>query len=77
MINLDKKTIYPENYPSSIYKIGEVSRTDILVDYLSSKEKLDIFTPKKALLRQKNCKLYILLDTIMHIGIIMEPLLGI
>ncbi|OMD97707.1 MULTISPECIES: hypothetical protein [Paenibacillus] len=53
MINLDKKTIYPENYPSSIYKIGEVSRTDILVDYLSSKEKLDIFTPKKALFEAK------------------------
>jgi alginate O-acetyltransferase complex protein AlgJ len=54
MLNLDKKTIYPENYPDSILKVGKVSRTDMLVDYLTKQTNLDFFTPKEALLKAKS-----------------------
>lgn len=53
MINLDKKTIYPEHYPKSILKVGVDSRTDILLDYLVNKKGLDVFTPKDSLLNAK------------------------
>ena len=53
MINLDKKTIYPEHYPKSILKVGGNSRTDILLDYLVNKVRLDVFTPEKSLLKAK------------------------
>ncbi|MBH5319149.1 hypothetical protein I6N90_15180 [Paenibacillus sp. GSMTC-2017] len=54
MLNLDKKTIYPEYYPDTILKVGNVSRTDLLEEYFTNKTDLDFFTPKNALLEEKN-----------------------
>ncbi|SEC12693.1 hypothetical protein [Paenibacillus sp. GP183] len=53
MINLDKKTIYPEHYPDSILKIGDISRTDILEKYITQNTTIDFFTPKNALINAK------------------------
>ena len=49
MLNLDKKTIYPENYPDTIIKNGTVSRTDMFEKYILENTDIDFFTPKEAL----------------------------
>jgi alginate O-acetyltransferase complex protein AlgJ len=53
-LDLDKKTIYPENYPSSILKVGNVSSTNMFLDYLRSNTGLDFFTPESQLLAAKS-----------------------
>ncbi len=53
MLVLDKKTIYPEYYPDTIYKVGNKSRTDMLVEYITSKTNIEFFTPKDALIKAK------------------------
>jgi alginate O-acetyltransferase complex protein AlgJ len=52
-LNLDKQTIYPENYPSSIKKTGAVSRTDLFINSLKDHPDLDSFTPLQQLLNAK------------------------
>lgn len=54
MLNLDKKTIYPEFYPNTILKAGSISRTDIFEKYIKENTDLDFFTPKDALLKAKS-----------------------
>lgn len=54
MFNLDKKTIYPENYPKTINKVGNVSRTNMLKQYIEGNTSLDFFTPEKALIAAKS-----------------------
>ncbi|KQO15374.1 alginate O-acetyltransferase AlgX-related protein [Paenibacillus sp. Leaf72] len=54
MLNLDKKTIYPENYPKTILKVGDFSRSDLVEEYLTNKTNVDFFTPRDALLHAKN-----------------------
>lgn len=53
MLNLDKKTIYPENYPNTIKKVGHVSRTDMIEEYFSKDTSLNFFTPQEALIKAK------------------------
>ncbi|GIO35112.1 hypothetical protein J2TS6_62530 [Paenibacillus albilobatus] len=53
MLNLDKKTIYPENYPNTINKVGEFSRTDLLVNYLTNNTNINFFTPYEVLMNAK------------------------
>jgi hypothetical protein len=45
----DKKTVYPENYPDTILQVGEKSRTDVLIDYMSKYTDVNFFTPEPAL----------------------------
>lgn len=54
MFNPDKKTIYPEKYPDTILKVGSVSRSDLIDNYLKNNTSLDYFTPKEQLLNAKN-----------------------
>ncbi|OKP85497.1 hypothetical protein [Paenibacillus sp. P32E] len=54
MLNPDKKTIYPENYPNSILKVGTTSRTDLITDYFTKKTDLDFFSTYNALIQAKN-----------------------
>lgn len=54
MLNLDKKTIYPEFYPGTILKVGNTSRTDLIEEYFTKHTTLDFFTPKTALMQAKN-----------------------
>jgi alginate O-acetyltransferase complex protein AlgJ len=54
MMNMDKKTIYPENYPDSIKKVGKISRTDLLEKYLKESSSIDFFTTKETLMNNKS-----------------------
>ncbi|GIP08709.1 alginate O-acetyltransferase [Paenibacillus macerans] len=54
MLNLDKKTIYPEYYPETIKKVGNTSRTDMMIDFFHKNTNIDFFTPKEALLKAKS-----------------------
>lgn len=54
MLNLDKKTIYPEYYPNTIKKVGDTSKKDVLENYLLSNTSIDFFTPEKALTSEKS-----------------------
>ncbi|URN95424.1 MAG: hypothetical protein NAG76_03955 [Candidatus Pristimantibacillus lignocellulolyticus] len=54
MLNLDKKTIYPENYPDTILKVGDTSKTDMLINHIINQTDIDFFTPKEALLQAKS-----------------------
>ena len=53
-LDMDKKTIYPENYPSSILKVHSVSRSDMFTDYMTKDTNVDFFTPKNELLAAKS-----------------------
>ncbi|MCP1137545.1 hypothetical protein NKT34_30250 [Paenibacillus polysaccharolyticus] len=53
MLNMDKKTIYPENYPESIKKVGDISRTEMISKYFNDNGEFSFFTPKEALLKAK------------------------
>ncbi|MCH1642339.1 hypothetical protein MJ257_19750 [Paenibacillus timonensis] len=54
MLNPDKKTIYSENYPDTILKVGDKSRTDMISDYFINETDIDFFTPIAPLLKAKN-----------------------
>lgn len=54
MLNPDKKTIYPENYPDTILKVGDTSRTELIEKNFSTNADLNFFTPIEALLQAKN-----------------------
>ncbi|MCM3701158.1 alginate O-acetyltransferase AlgX-related protein [Paenibacillus macerans] len=54
MLNPDKKTIYPENYPDTILKVGDISRSDLIDNYFKKNTNLDYFTPKDQLLKAKS-----------------------
>lgn len=54
MLCPNKETIYPENYPSTILRIGKVSRTDIIANYFTNYMGIDLFTPIKSLLEAKS-----------------------
>ena len=49
----DKKTVYPENYPDTIFKVGNVSRTELLTNRLTANNKLDFVYAKDALVAAK------------------------
>lgn len=53
MINLDKKTIYPEFYPDTILKTNSMSRTEQFLNYMNENSNINIFTPKNELLQAK------------------------
>lgn len=54
MLNLDKKTIYPEYYPDTIKKVGHVSKREVLEEYLLKNTSIDFFTPEDALKSAKS-----------------------
>ena len=49
----DKKTIYPEFYPKTIKKIGNLSRYDIINSYLISNTDVHVVSPLQELLEAK------------------------
>lgn len=52
-LNVDKKTVYPENYPSSILKVTDISRTQLFLDYMKKNTSVDYFTPLETLTAAK------------------------
>jgi hypothetical protein len=49
----DKKTVYPEYYPSSILKVGNASRSDMIVETLNSLSNLEYIYLRDALMDKK------------------------
>lgn len=53
MVNPDKETVYPENMPDTILKVGNVSKTNQAIDYLINNTEVDIFSTENSLLKAK------------------------
>lgn len=49
----DKKDIYSEYYPENIIQHGNISRYDMVSDYISTKTKLNFIAPKDKLMKKK------------------------
>lgn len=54
MLCPDKKTIYPEYYPDTILKVANVSRTDLLTEYITQYTSIDFLSPKDSLMAAKS-----------------------
>ncbi|MGL5973127.1 MAG: hypothetical protein ACRCZK_05420 [Oscillospiraceae bacterium] len=51
---LDKKTIYPENYPDSIKKVSNISRKSLLENYINENTEINFITPYEQLISAKS-----------------------
>ncbi|MGL5973128.1 MAG: hypothetical protein ACRCZK_05425 [Oscillospiraceae bacterium] len=51
---LDKKTIYPENYPDAIKKVSNISKRDLLETYINENTNMNFLIPYDQLISAKN-----------------------
>lgn len=49
---LDKESIYPKEYASGIYQVGEISRADQIVNRLIREKRVPVIYPKELLLQE-------------------------
>src|SRR5690606_16600111 len=49
----DKKTVYPENYPDTILQDGNISKMDMITDYLNDKTDVKVINMTSALIKAK------------------------
>ena len=49
----NKLNVYPEYVPPSILKVGNISNTDVIIDYMCKNTNLDFSMPLEALLKEK------------------------
>lgn len=49
----DKQSIYPEQFPTTIIQHGDISKTDQIVDIISTKTNIPVISPKDKLIESK------------------------